>query len=54
MSVKQCYEFKNKWDNCSNRIFIKYYNSSDNKSYFLEMNDCFKFYKKYIECIKKK
>lgn len=53
MSFKQCYKYKKKWDNCSNKIFIKYFDSNDNKSYYKEMNICFKFYKKYSECLQK-
>ena len=46
-----CLKLKAKWNECSNQIFIKYYNSEDTISYYKEMNICFEFYKKYKECL---
>jgi len=46
-----CFKLKAKWDECSNQILIKYFNSEDTISYYKEMNICFGFYKKYKECL---
>ena len=46
-----CFKLKAKWDDCSNQILIKYFNSEDTISYYKEMNICFGFYKKYKECL---
>ena len=46
-----CFKLKAKWDECSNQIFIKYFNSEDTISYYKEMNICFEVYKKYKECL---
>ena len=49
--MDNCLKIKYEWDNCYNKIIIKYFNSDDNKGYYEEMNPCFENYKKYVECI---
>ena len=51
--MDNCLKIKYEWDNCYNKIIIKYFNSDDNKGYYEEMNPCFENYKKYIECLQK-
>ena len=51
--MDKCYEIKYEWDNCSNKIMIKYFDSNDDVAYYKEMSACFKYYKDYIECLKK-
>ena len=49
--MDKCLKLKSEWDYCSNKIMIKYFHNSDNIGYYKEMNPCFEYYKKYIECM---
>ena len=51
--MDKCYKIKYNWDNCSNKIMVKYFDSSDDVAYYKEMSKCFKYYKDYNECLKK-
>lgn len=46
-----CFKLKAKWDECSNKIYIKYFDSESTELYYKEMDICFEFYKKYKECL---
>ena len=45
--MDKCYKIKYNWDNCSNKIMVKYFDSSDDVAYYKEMSKCFKYYKDY-------
>ena len=49
--MDKCFEYKNEWDNCSNKIIIKYFSKDDSVEYYKKMVPCFRNYKKYIECM---
>ena len=51
-NIKKCYEYNLFWSICSNKLIIKYHNSTNYDKYYEEMNICFENYKKFSECIK--
>ena len=56
-NLKDCMKYKHKWVQCSSNTFFKYYDydydNNFNEPYYHEMSRCFKFYKKYHNCLNK-
>lgn len=47
--IKECLKLKLEWEKCSTKLIIDDF--KEFKTYQEKMNECFKFYKKYKECL---